>query len=54
MKYDSNGDLQWVKQAGTSSNDVGNAICVTSDGKFVFITGFVGGDLFGQPNAGII
>jgi hypothetical protein len=41
-KYDSDGELLWVRQAGGSSGDEGKAIAVGKSGD-VWVTGFFGG-----------
>ena len=49
-KYDTNGDLVWVKQAGGSSNDVGWGIAIDASGNS-YVTGFFNGTAaFGATN----
>ena len=48
--YDSNGNLRWTRQFGTSGADVANAITTDVDGS-TYTAGYTGGALEG-PNAG--
>jgi len=50
-KYDSNGTKQWTELLGTSSDDSSNGITVDSSGN-IYVTGYTGGDLDGNTNAG--
>lgn len=51
VKYDSDGDLEWAVQTGSSSNDFCNKVSVDSDGN-AYITGKTYGSLDGNVNAG--
>ena len=39
MKYDTSGNVLWVKSAGGTGNDVSNGVCTNASGN-VFITGY--------------
>ena len=49
-KYDTNGDLAWTKQLGSSSTDNSNGVSIDNSGN-IYITGYTFGDLDGT-NAG--
>ena len=51
VKYDSAGNLAWIKQLGSEGNDYIRGLQVTAAGE-VYLTGFTDGDLDGQTNAG--
>lgn len=50
-KYDADGNKQWTRLLGTSESDNGQGIAVDSSGNS-YITGYTGGDLEGETNAG--
>jgi hypothetical protein len=50
-KYDSSGNKQWVKLLGSTGTDYGRGVAVDTSGN-AFITGYAGGNLDGQANAG--
>jgi hypothetical protein len=50
-KYDSAGNVQWTRQFGTSSQDLGNSVSVDGSGN-VYIAGQTFGTLPEQTNAG--
>jgi hypothetical protein len=50
-KFDSNGNTQWTRQLGTSADESANDVAADNDGN-IFITGFTGGGLDGNTNAG--
>ena len=45
------GNIEWTKLFGTSNEDQGEGISISSDGS-IYITGYTKGDLDGQKNAG--
>jgi hypothetical protein len=49
-KYNTNGNLLWIKQFGTGGDDSAYSIATDSKGN-VYLTGWTDGDL-GSPNAG--
>jgi hypothetical protein len=49
-KYNTNGNLLWIKQFGTGGDDSAHSIATDSKGN-VYLTGWTDGDL-GSPNAG--
>ena len=51
LKYNSSGVQQWVKQLGSGSSDVGQAITTDSLGN-IYITGYTKGDLPGSGSSG--
>ena len=51
MKYDLTGSVLWTSQQGTSGADFGQGVAVSGDG-FVYVTGYTGGSLNGQPTKG--
>jgi len=50
-KYDSAGTKVWTKLLGTSGGDEGRCVAIDSNNN-VYITGYVGGSLDGETNAG--
>jgi len=46
-KYDADGDLQWVAQAGGPEQDTGRGVAVAPDGAVYFAGGYAGTALFG-------
>jgi hypothetical protein len=50
-KYSAAGELQWVKQFGTSADDVSYSIILDRDGA-IYLAGFTGGKLGGQQYGG--
>ncbi len=52
VKYNSSGVKQWTKQLGTSADDRGYNITSDSGGN-VYVTGYTGGGLDGNSNAGM-
>ena len=46
-KYDTDGDLQWVAQAGGPEQDTGRGVAVAPNGDVYFAGGFTGTALFG-------
>jgi hypothetical protein len=51
MKYNSDGVKQWVKQTGSSANDIGERLVLDADGN-IYITGHTYGSLYGYTNTG--
>jgi len=51
IKYNSSGSRQWTKQLGSYSNDVAFDVATDSSGN-TYITGYTGGPLDGNTNAG--
>ena len=51
-KYDASGNKQWLVQRGTAEQESAGGVAVDSAGN-VYITGYTGGDLDGNVNAGI-
>ena len=51
MKLDSDGNEQWTKLFGTTEEDQGYAVHISSDG-FIYITGETSGNLNNQINSG--
>ena len=51
VKYDSFGVVQWTKQMGTSSDDLGLGITTDSNGN-AYVAGYTNGDLDGNVSAG--
>ena len=43
LKYDSTGVRQWTRQIGTTGADQGIGLAVSSDGNFIYVTGYVYG-----------
>ena len=52
MKLDSDGNEQWTKLFGTTEEDNGYAVHISSDG-FIFITGETSGNLNNQIHSGV-
>jgi Beta-propeller repeat len=52
-KYDSTGVKQWTRLLGSSGNDWANGVALDDSGN-IYITGFTGGNLGGNANAGAI
>ena len=50
-KYNSSGAKQWSYQYGTTSDDYGTGIAIDSSDN-IFLTGYTGGGLYGNTNAG--
>ncbi len=50
-KYNPEGTRQWLRQWGSTENDVGHAVALDSDGN-VHVTGFVWGTMHGQAAMG--
>ena len=50
-KYDASGNQQWLVQRGTSDQDSAAGVAADSAGN-IYVTGFTGGDLDGNVNAG--
>ena len=50
-KYDKNGNRQWTKQSGTSSDDYGTGISTDANGN-IYIVGYTNGSLDGNVNSG--
>ncbi len=50
-KYDTNGNKLWTYQFGTGGDDYGRSISVDGLGN-IYICGYAGGSLFGQPIVG--
>jgi hypothetical protein len=44
VKYDSSGQMKWVKQYGTDSTDIGKGICTDTEG-FVYVSGMTLGKM---------
>ncbi|TAN58007.1 MAG: DUF4347 domain-containing protein [Rhodospirillales bacterium] len=51
QKFDSAGNLLWVKTIGNASNEVGNGIAVDGSGN-VYVTGYFNGTVDFDPGAG--
>ncbi len=53
-KYDSNGDLKWIEQIGTSQNDNIRSIVIdkNSNGKYIYIAGDVEGSINNKTHIG--
>ncbi len=51
VKYNSAGYWQWTRQLGTANHDCGYAVAVDAGGN-VYVTGYTGGGLDGNNNAG--
>ena len=51
IKYSSDGSREWTQQIGSSANEYGIAVATDSSNN-IYITGFTGGDLDGNTNAG--
>ena len=49
-RYDRDGSLIWARQFGTAGDDFFDAVAVKRGG--VFVSGYTGGELGGQPNGG--
>ena len=52
VKYDASGKKHWTKQFGTPMGDRGMAVATDISGN-IYVTGFSGGDLEGNINAGM-
>lgn len=50
-KYDSGGNLQWIRQTGSSDNDEAHGVVVDSNGV-VYIVGYTYGKIDGSSNTG--
>lgn len=50
-KYDASGNQQWLAQRGTGEQESAEGVATDSAGN-VYVTGFTGGDLDGNVNAG--
>jgi len=50
-KFNSDGSSLWTRIWGSSDYDVGNDVCVGSDGN-IYVTGYTWGEFGGQTNAG--
>ncbi len=46
--------LLQTRQTGTSGGDESRGISVSADGQYVYVTGYTGDSLNGQPYAGNI
>jgi gliding motility-associated-like protein len=53
QKLDSNGVLQWVKKIGGPLDDQAHGICLSKDDSSIYVTGFFGGTVDFDPNAGV-
>lgn len=53
IKYDSSGEKQWTRQFGTTSPDGASRVSVDANRNIVYITGYTGGGLDGNINAGL-
>ena len=53
LKYNSTGALLWTNQTGTTDDDRGYGVSVSSDG-YIYVTGVTAGNLNGHISAGII
>ncbi len=51
VKYNSSGVKQWTRQLGTVAQDIGRGVAI-DDSNNLYVTGYTGGALDGNPNAG--
>jgi len=52
IKVDSDGNILWVSLFGTSTDDYGQGVAVTSDELALFVVGYTRGSMDGQPSNG--
>ena len=50
-KYNQHGDHVWIRQIGSTADDVSFAVTTDSQGN-TYVTGFTQGILYGESNAG--
>jgi hypothetical protein len=44
--------IEWTREIGTSGYDNGRGVIASADGKYIYVTGFAGDSLNGQPYTG--
>jgi hypothetical protein len=51
VRYDPSGIRKWTRQLGTGADDIGRGVAI-DDSNNLYVTGYTGGTLDGNPNAG--
>ncbi len=52
LQYNYTGSLLWTKQTGTCRDDRSHGVSASGDGKYIYVTGYAGASLNGQPYEG--